>query len=195
MFLVMIRRVNLLILYKEALRIAQTAILAVVLALRKLTLSLILSLILTVCIVVIWHENIVLYYTDVYTYINIKWEKICIHIQVANLGIYIYVYIHTNAYILFMCVCVYINVICIPARCPRSRASRKESSFRFSCCAFSGTLTSLTKIIFRSSDPKWRIRYSKTRNEKGKTSKRDQFKISFLMLQQSRLRLLTDNQD
>jgi len=68
----MIRRVNLLILYKEALRIAQTAILAVVLALRKLTLSLILSLILTVCIVVIWHENIVLYYTDVYTYINIK---------------------------------------------------------------------------------------------------------------------------
>jgi len=68
----MIRRVNLLILYKEALRIAQTAILAVVLALRKLTLSLILSLILTVCIVVIWHENIVLCYTDVYTYINIK---------------------------------------------------------------------------------------------------------------------------
>lgn len=120
--------------YKEALRIAQTAILAVVLALRKLTLS----LILTVCIVVIWHENIVLYYTDVYIYKNIKWEKYVYLYTSYKLGdIYADAYIHLCACVR---VCRHNMYMCIPTRCPRSPVSEGEFLFRFSCCAFRETL-------------------------------------------------------
>lgn len=82
-----------------------------VLALRKSTLS----LILTVYIVVIWHENIVLYYTDVYVYKILNEKKMYTYTSCKLEDIYANVYIH-------LCACVHIHnmYICIPARHPRN---------------------------------------------------------------------------
>lgn len=105
---------------------------------------------------------------------------------------YVYTYtsckledIYTRMHIYSVLVCVCIHIMCIYAflRGVRQVVRRKGNlHFGFSCCAFLGNLTSLRRRnLFRSSDPK-RRKLSRSRresfeNKKGKTSKRDQFKI------------------
>lgn len=96
--------------HKEALRIAQNAILAVVLALRKLTLS----LTLTVCIVVIWHENSSIY-INISISIKYIYEKITYTYTSCELG-----NIHD-------CICTHDMYICTSTGCPWSSAFERCS--------------------------------------------------------------------
>lgn len=122
---------------------------------------------------------IVLYYTDVYivmiVYKILNEKKICIHIYKLQTWRYIHECIYT-----VMCVCIYIYITCIYVflRGVRQIVRRKGNLHFGSAVAFSGNLTSLRqRNLFRSSDPKLCYRRESPGNEKGKTSKRDQFKI------------------
>lgn len=74
------------------------------------------------------------------------------HVQVANLEIYTRMHIYIYARV---CVCVYIDMyICIPARCPRNRASDEGLPDSGGCAFFGKSYIFVDEEIFPSSDPK-----------------------------------------
>lgn len=89
------------------------------------------------------------------TYINIKWEKkryvyTCTSCKLGD--IYTNAYIHLCAYVR---VCIHSMYICIPARCPRNRASDEGLPDSGGCAFFGKSYIFVDEEIFPSSDPKW----------------------------------------
>lgn len=146
-----------------------------------------------------------------YIYINIKWEENMYTYTSCKLGD-IYTRMHIYIYVR-VCVCVYMH-ICIPARCPRSRASERDnlhfgSAVPRSFCEILHRWrrnlpkfwSQMTKpmLINDAADDENRPEARKARHRSEinlrSISRRRLRELSFLTLQQSRLRLLTDNED